>query len=227
MRCLILLRGYNQGAYLVCRTLRPAPVFHCTFPCLLAVCRHILSARVCTSSNKMGDEGSGWLFAAHEQAASGGWDVCAATKDSYDFKHRVGSGMCLYEMQLENLMVHCVAREHCTVMFALYGVHLNLRTAMQVVGTVGGGAPCTDTAALHGKFFTVPVHGEVCSSGRPLCCLLSGIMNDVNCRQHRRRVHAPRAEGAMHSFFVPGSGGGKWSCTWCPACEVGCRFAVA
>lgn len=38
MRCLILLRGYNQ---------------------------------------------------AHEQAASGGWDVCAATKDSYDFKHRV------------------------------------------------------------------------------------------------------------------------------------------
>ena len=56
---------------------------------LLAVCWQDMSVTHCRVCKHMSDESRACAVAAHEQAASGGWDVCAATKDSYDFKHRV------------------------------------------------------------------------------------------------------------------------------------------
>jgi hypothetical protein len=114
MRCLILLRGYNQGAHIVCRTLTPAlcSAAHITTSACWQTAATISSTRVGTICNHPGKEHCGCAVAAHEQAASGGWDVCAATKDSYDFKHRVGITRCRQPAARINLSTYSAPTAH-------------------------------------------------------------------------------------------------------------------
>jgi hypothetical protein len=68
------------------------------------------------------------------------------------------------------------------------------RPAPQVVGTVGGGTPSLavrQSLSMAGTADVVWVALHTVGVNHAQCC----------CRQHRRRVHAPRAEGGMPGTF--------------------------